>query len=61
MTANPFLLIGLLTICMFLLLILALLNKRSIEINDKHIEKMHALIDKTLEELQKQAEKAGKT
>lgn len=60
MTANPLFLIGLLTIMNLLLLALCILNKRSIEINDKHIEKMHALIDKTLEELQKQAEKAGK-
>ncbi|MBA7492033.1 hypothetical protein ES702_02582 [subsurface metagenome] len=60
MTANPFVLIGLLTLMNFLILILSLLNRRSIEINDKHIEKMHKLIDKTLEELQKQIDKAGK-
>lgn len=60
MTANPFVMIWLLTIAMFFLCIMTLLNYRSIEINNKHIEKMHKLMDKTIEKLQKEAKKAGK-
>ena len=48
MTANPLLLIGLLAIMILLLTGVVILNKRDIEINNKHIE-----------ELRKQAEKAG--
>jgi len=60
MTANLFVLIGLLTIMHFLILVLVLMNRHSIKKNDNHIEKMHALMDKTIAELEYQAEKAGK-